>query len=218
MREHRSLVEMIPELTWGTLKEAGISIKKKKNQLILDEQEEALWIIVKGHAVILRSSRYAEERMIFICGAGEILNETAVENGSSAIKARTLDDCELLKIEREKMLELMDRNPELTQAVFYSAARKMRRLYHQTGNNSGTYTLEEHLKVKLWKLAKDYGSDTPQGRKVDFDVSVIFLASMLGAKRETVSRIVSKFREQGILSLERGQLIVKDMEQLRTMF
>ncbi|MBR1623233.1 MAG: winged helix-turn-helix domain-containing protein, partial [Pseudobutyrivibrio sp.] len=99
--------------------------------------------------------------------------------------------------------------------IFNSLARKTRRLYHQIGNTNGTYPLEKRLAVKIWKLARDYGKNSEEGVDIPFETTVTFLANMLGAKRETISRIISQLKKDGIIIHRNGFLTVPDMAKLR---
>ena len=106
-------------------------------------------------------------------------------------------------------------NTELSREIFDSLARKTRRLYHQVGNANGTYPIEKRLAAKIWKLARDYGNFTPEGVQISFELTVTFLANMLGAKRETVSRIISSWKKDEIVIHENGFLTVIDMKNLK---
>jgi CRP-like cAMP-binding protein len=51
--------------------------------------------------------------------------------------------------------------------------------------------------------------------QISFELTVTFLANMLGAKRETISRIISSWKKDEIVIHENGFLTVIDMKSLK---
>lgn len=187
----------------------------KRGDIFIKEGEAAnVFFIIKGHAAVYKNSRYDEERTVFICGQDEIVDETAIE-GVSTISAKAMDDVTVLEIPRDKFKATLIASPELSDQLFYSLAIKARRLYHQVGNANGTYPLEEHVKIKIWKLARDYGVDYKGGRQIQFEITVTMLATMLGAKRESVSRAISSLKKQKLIKMENGIITVPNMKKLK---
>ena len=100
-------------------------------------------------------------------------------------------------------------------AVMKSSVKKTRRLYRQLANTSNMVHVDCQVASKLWKLARDYGEVTQEGVKINFELSISFLADMVGSKRETVSRIVNRFCKEGLLKTRRNIFIVVDMNGIK---
>lgn len=196
----------------------GEPITVKKNTLIFEASETSAFFLLDGYVSLSRDSKYGDEKIIFICGPQEMLNELVLETDSSSVTARALSECTLLKVDHSKLRELAIQDITLYEAIFRSLTGKTRKLYRQAGNNTGTYPLEKHLMVKIWKLARDCGHDTDKGRTIDFDVSVTMLANLLGAQRESVSRAISVLKKEQLILLDKKQLTVPDMERLHSMY
>lgn len=218
-RKRCAILNLISRSTRENLLSAGVVNTIKKGTVIFEEREEidTVDFVLDGFVSLYRNSRYGEIKILFICAAGEILNEVVVDRAKTSVAARTLSEVSLLRIPREAFLQLMREDFALVQIVFQSLSFKTRRLYHQAGNANGTYPLSQHLAAKIYKLARDYGIDTAHGTKVGFDVTVTFLANMLGAKRETVSRAVSQMKKGGYILHDNGTLIVPSLEKIRTL-
>ena len=80
---------------------------------------------------------------------------------------------------------------KLTEKVLEAQERKMWRLSHQLKNTMSSVFLERKLASKLWKLSRDFGIDMKDGREIDINMTITFLADMLGVSRETTSRVCS---------------------------
>ncbi len=210
-------LDLIPEETKGKLTDIGTIRACRRGEQIFGEREEqkSLYILLDGYAALYRSSRYGENRILMICAAGDLLNESVIEGNRTPAAAEALSESRMLCVEREAFAALLNGNFELMQAVCRSLSVKTSRLYHQLGNANGTYPLEKRLAARLLKLSREYGIDTEAGRRVGFRVTVSFLANLLGAKRETVSRYMLKLKKKGYIQHEDGILTVADPEGLR---
>lgn len=209
----------MPEQSRQRVLSAGVVENIKKGEVIYGEREEiqSIYFVLDGFLSLYRNSRYGEIRIIFICAEGEMLNEVVLENEKTSVAAKAISDVTLLRIPREEFHKLLQEDFELVKVVFGSISKKTRRLFHQIGNTNGTYPLEKRLAAKIWKLARDYGKDTPNGKEIEFEVTVTLLANMLGAKRESVSRAVSKMKKEGYVIHDNGILTVPSIEKIRTL-
>lgn len=219
-KKQNGILKKIPEKSLLALKKISVVEKRKKGDILFEERgdTEMIYFVLDGYVSLFRSSRYGEEKILFVCGPGEMLNEVVLQKERSSAAARALTDVTLMEAPCNDFKELCRTDFDLVIAVFESLSRKTRRLAHQAGNSNGTYPLEKHLASKLWKLARDYGIDTEEGKEINFEVTVTFLANMLGAKRESVSRAVSKMKKDGYISHEGRKLVVLDLEKLYNSF
>ncbi len=213
----RNVLDKLSAESRDRLFEIGQLEKKKKGEIIFLERDkiEYMYFIVEGFVSLYRNSRYGEEKVIFIATDGEVINEVALQDEKTSIAAKTLSDVTLLKVYVKNLQELMKDDFMMTKLIYDSMAQKLRRLYRQVGNANGTFPIEKRLAARIWKLSRDYGKEVEAGRKIKFETTVTLLANMVGAKRETVSRIVSHMRKDGILKHDKGILIVLDMDALK---
>lgn len=208
----RSFLHSLPEDTAAALLEAGKQKTIPKGMVLFGELENCaeIYMVLDGFAALYRSSIQGESRNIFICSEGELLNEVCLERQKTSVAARALSDMTVLSIPTEKVEELISVHPILGRMLFRSLAQKTRRLYHKVGNANGTYALKDRLQALIRKLARDYGVPTDGGCTVGFELTVNLLSSMLGAKRETVSRALSELKRSGMITHENGVLTVRE--------
>lgn len=208
----RNLFHHLPEDAAAAVMAAGMQKTIPKGTVLFSERDHCgeIYIVLDGFAALYRSSFQGENRIIFICSKGEILNEVCLEREKTSVAARALSDMTVLCIPFEEVEKLISLYPVLAQMLFCSLAQKMRRLYHKVGNANGTYALKDRLQALIRKLTRDYGIPTPNGRTVSFEVTVNLLSNMLGAKRETISRALSDLKRSGLITHENGVLTVLD--------
>ena len=112
----------------------------------------------------------------------------------------------------------MERDGALTCAVLDSMSLKIRRLYRQLKNTTNALSGEKRLAAKLYKLAKDYGVATEQGIRIEMNLSITYLAEMVGSKRETVSRQMKKLTELDLIRMEKNRILVPDLKKISNYF
>lgn len=197
--------------------EQGIRQPFAKGDVLFTENEPMadMVFLLSGFAALSRDSFRGDNRCIFICAEGEVLNEVCIEGGKAAVTATALTAGELLRVTMPRFHDLMSREASFSGAMFLSLSRKTRRLYHKVGNDNGTYPLKNRMAATLWKLSRDYGTDTEMGRRLDFELTVNFLAAYMGAKRESVSRALSAMKKQGLILHDNGVLTVRNMAALK---
>ncbi|WP_310605550.1 Crp/Fnr family transcriptional regulator [Anaerosporobacter sp.] len=204
----------------------GLLRKYKAKELIFMERQEVdrIYFLVSGHTAIYRTNKKLERRIIYIQGVGMMLNEVILQEEIASASCMALDEVEILSYSRKQMFEMMQNDFELTRAVMESMAIKIRRMYRQFANASNALHLERQIASKLWKLARDYGihqedaNDEEERIRIDFDMTISFLADMVGSKRETVSRVIKKLSDLGVVAYQRNRFEITSMKKLRSIF
>ena len=195
----------------------GVLKQYNKNELIFREREEVqrIYFVVYGYVILFRLNCHCDRRIIFICGDGELLNEITLEETEASNSAQAFVEVTVLSFYRNQFLMMMASDFNFNKAVFNSASKKIRRLYHQIANTSNMFLLERQLASKLWKTARDFGVQTQEGMWISFEMPVTFLADMVGARRESVSRAVRILKEKGVLRVKKNRFLIPDMDKLQ---
>lgn len=188
----------------------------QKGEFISMDKEEVnqVYFVVKGYVSIFKVNKKLDKKVIFLYKAGEMLNEVILQEPVASVSCETLSEVTILSFKRKAFLSFMEQDFELTKLVMESMALKVRRLYHQLGNTSNMMNLEKQVAAKLWKLAKDFGVKDKDEIQIDFDLSITFLADMLGSKRESISRVVKCLTEKEIIKVRKNRFYICDPERL----
>jgi CRP/FNR family transcriptional regulator, cyclic AMP receptor protein len=207
----------VNQTTRAKLVPYGMLRPYKKGEVIFRDQEEVnrFYFVISGFITLYKVNMKQSQKVIFIYGSGEMLNEVLIDRPKASINCEALSDVITLSYSRKQLLEMMEQDFELTLAVMKSSVKKTRRLYRQLANTSNVVRVDCQVASKLWKLAFDYGEATEEGVKIKFELSISFLADMVGSKRETVSRIVNRLCKEGLLKTRRNVFIILNMNGLR---
>lgn len=193
----------------------GKLITVPKGEIFLREQEKNpdIIFILEGKVQVYNLTKCGKKKILFILGKDHIANDTLLYK-SSSIFCETLEPCLFYSISQEALLGLMEKDFQFTRTLFQYQERKLSRLEHQLKNTVGSIYLERRLASKLWKLARDFGIPTDRGILIDMELSITFLADLLGAPRETTSRICKKLAGQGLIIIEKKKFYIPDMEKI----
>lgn len=198
---------------------AGVRSYIKNEHIFIDREEVSnFYFVIRGKAALYKLNSRHEKKVIFIYGSGAFLNEVMIQDKFASINCELLTDSSILIIPKSIMLLAMSRDFDLSKAVMDSMALKIRRLYHQMKNTSNTVRLDKQIAAKLWKLSADHGSQCDEGTMIDFDMSITYLADLVGSKRETVSRYVKLLSDNDLIVVRKNRFIIKNRENLLRYF
>lgn len=191
--------------------------RARHGEHLFREKDEVatLYIIVEGMADLYKLSGSSEKKVIFVCGGGKALNEESLNGLSASTNCEILSDALILCLPNRALFAAMSQDFQLTKAVMDSMSLKIRRLYHQLKNTANSLRGDRKIAAKLWKLSLDYGVPSGDGVEIDMDLTITYLADMLGSKRETVSRQLRLLSEEGLLIHRQNRFIIIDREKLR---
>jgi CRP-like cAMP-binding protein len=192
----------------------------QKGESFFVEKDEggALFFLIDGIAALYTLHSNGDKRLVFIYGAGALLNEMILDYKPISINAEALRDSQVLSLNRSRFLSVCARDFGLTKAVMDTMAMKIRRLYRLMKNTARNVRGDKRIVARLWKLSRDFGRLTPRGTEIDFDLTITQLAELLGTQRETVSRQIQVLTKQGIIILDKKRFIIPDRDKLLQYF
>ena len=198
------------------LVQTGKIVEFPKGKIIMRQREpvDAVYFQLNGKSMIYNLTHHGKRKILFLCGKGTLLNENIFNNYNASVYCETLEKSDMLVISVGDMNKLMEDNFHLVKAIIEAQEKKIWRLGHQLKNTNSSIFLEKKLAAKLWKLARDFGKDTEEGREIDLNLSVTFLADMLGVPRETTSRMFSILVGLGLVKQKKKRIIILDEKRL----
>lgn len=221
----RDIIESIP--IFSTLNEKEISIlcksssiiELKKGESLFDERDlvKNIYIVYTGKVTIFRLSEIGSKRIIYILNKNEIINEVIFDGLPASVNCEIFEDSEILSLSSKDMLKVMGNNFIFNKNIIDSMGKKIRRLYRQL-KNTIPIKMDKKLAAKLWKLSKDYGIEVDKGILIDLDITITYLADMLGSSRETISRCINDFQRKDLIEFQDKKIIIRNRDNLSEYF
>lgn len=218
--EELEIFNNIASFSYEKLAQLGEVKKYDAGAHIFRDKEEVttLYIIISGSVSLYKLNENGHKRVIFILGKGKMINDVIIQGLPASINCEIFEQAQILSYDKNTFLNIMERDFLLSKNIMCSLAMKVRRLYRQLKNTTGTIRMEKRLAAKLWKLSKDYGIKTENGIIINMNISVTYLADLLGSKRETISRAIKILIKENLIIYEDRKIKVINQEKLSEFF
>jgi CRP/FNR family transcriptional regulator len=146
--------------------------------------------------------------------AGELIGLDAISTDTHACSAVALEDSEICEIPFIKLESLIREMPTL-QRQFHRLMSREITSDHRLMMLLGTLTAEERLATFLSNLSERLRARGLSSTAIHLAMSREEIGNYLGLKLETVSRMFSKFQEDGLVEVDRRNVKIKDLEALK---
>jgi len=198
----------------------GVRKKFKKGSIILLEQEtgSALFVIIAGKVKVVRADDDGREVILAILGDSDFFGEMAILDGlarSASVVATS--KAEVFMIHRNDFLRLLHDYPALAVSLLRELTMRLRKADAQIKSLSLKDAAGRIASVIL-QLADDIGKIRKGRVEIEELPLQQDMANMAGTSRETVSRMIHLFVEQGHLELVGNKLIINDYEKFKTIY
>jgi len=191
--------------------------KFNKNSLIIFEDDvgNSLFVIVRGRVKISHISPDGAEAILAILGRGDFFGELSVIDGlGRSATVTSIDDVELMMLRRNEFMEIMERVPKVAITLLKELAGRIRKSDSHIRSLS-LLDARGRVATTLIRLAEDIGK-VKEGKVVIEELPLQRdLASIAGTSRETISRVVKKFEEEGICHMDRNTIIFSDFDSFK---
>lgn len=147
---------------------------------------------------------------------GELLGLDAINVDRHPCSARTLEATSVCEVPFDRFEELSREVPALARQMFRIMSREILHdhdLLTQLGRQSG----EQRLAGFLVNLAERFGARGFSRREYNVSMSRTDIGNYLGLAEETVSRLFTRFQEQGLVRVNRKHVHILDRERLQSL-
>ena len=175
----------------------------------------SMMLVLRGRVKICTHSEDGRELVLNLINPGEIFGEIALLDGSArTADAVTLDECELLVLERRDFIPFLGRHPEANMRLYSVLCERVRRtseLLEEALFLEGEARLAKHLV----RLAEIFGRPVPDGIRIELRLSQQQLGNMVGMSRESMNKQLGQWRREDLIQLRDGFITITDLDRLR---
>lgn len=163
-----------------------------------------VYFVQRGVVKILRSSEDGRAQTLAIAGPGHSFNEVPVVDGvPNPASAEAMTECTLYMVPRTDFLRLLDRYPQISNAMLVAFAARLRQLV-DLASDLTLRTVPQRLAKLLLEQATVAGSLTQHE-----------MAERLGTVREVVGRSLRALADEGLIRVEGHRIVITDAPGLR---
>ena len=202
------------------LERQSVEVPCQKGDFIFREGDPAQWfhIVKEGTVKCVKSSPQGREVTLKVLMPGDLFCcEASAINGSAHPGcAQAMGEGKIVKVERKVLLDMLQRNPEAALEIISYLGDRLR----EAQDNAKAFALdsaEHRLASLLANLAKRSATQEPDGLRITVSLTRQDFADMAGLTLETTSRIMSRFKKEGILKGNARQLVICDLHRLESL-
>ena len=227
MKAKNSDIEKI-EVFSGISKNSIVEIKNsadvidlKKNKALYSDRQKLdyVYFLISGNVSLIKSSESGENRVIFLLNDGVMINEPLMRKNTSGIECWGFEDSKILRIGLKTFDKIMSKDYILAKNCMLEMEKRIRRLYRQLKNLTSS-SIEKKLAAKLYRLGVQYGlkeNKIDEYTYINLNLTVTYIAKMLGYQRETVSRSLKLLAQKEII-LQKDRKFYVNIEKARQFF
>ncbi len=214
--QSESVLAGLPEADLALLTKNKTEQVYKKAEIIFRESgfPSGIFYIVSGKVKKYKVNNDGKEQIIYVANTGELIGYHAIlSEGRYPDSAAALEESIIAFIPKEDFIITLQQSTVLTN-------RLLKNLSHEFAVLANSLTLfaqksvRERLALQLIVLREKYKINFMPGMPVEINMSRDDLASLVGTARENVVRVLSEYKEQGILETKGRKIIVHDVARL----
>lgn len=173
-----------------------------------------IFYITQGKVKKYKAAMGGGEQIIYVANTGELIGyHAALSEERFPDSAATLEKSVIAFIPKDAFLAVLEQSPVLN-------ARLLKLLSHEFTvfvNNLTLFSqrsVRERFALQLIVLREKYKPIHETNAPAEINLSREDLANLVGTRRENIVRILSEFKEQGILETKGRKITVHDVKRL----
>ena len=195
----------------------GIFLSQRGNALCGRTGRRGVFILCAGRVKLSTSSADGKTLIVRISEPGEVLGLPATVTGKPyELTAEVIEPAQVNFIARTDFLGFLRENGE----VWLRVAQQLGETYHAAIAEMRSIGLSHSAGEKLARFLLDWCADHGDGNaeiRAKLTLTHEEIGQMIGASRETVTRLFADFKKKGLLQIKGSTLIIRDKDGLQTL-
>ncbi len=180
-----------------------------------DDPGNTLYVIRTGRVRIFLTSPEGQEVALALFRAGDAFGELALFDGQPrSASAMAIEPVEVYTIQRQDFMNSVMRRPRMALQLLATLSQRLRQTDAMVED---LLFLDVHGRVakKLLELAESHGVTTPEGVRIEMKLTQTDLATLVGASRESVNKVMSYLLAKRYVAAEKRKITVLRLAELR---
>lgn len=213
-------IPLFSELSIAQLRNISSFSKLKyfdKRDRIFNEDEFYLgfYILLKGSVKVFKLSRNGKESVLHIIKPLTAFADIPLfEGGNYPVSAEALEESLTLFIPKEKFLELIYTQPDISLKMLAGFAKRLKSLINQLEDISSK-EVPNRLAKYLLKEIKIAGTENLPEPYIKLTIPKSTIAAYIGTITETLSRSFKKLQDEGVIRVNGKKIFVNDLKRLK---
>ncbi|HEX8818141.1 MAG TPA: Crp/Fnr family transcriptional regulator [Terriglobales bacterium] len=181
------------------------------------QSSRGVYIICSGRIKLSTSTRDGKTLILHIAKAGELLGLHATVSGRPYdLTAETLQPCQLDFIKRDDFLEFLQSHGDACLNAAKALSENCQDAYEMIRSLALSHSVSEKMARLLLEWAST-GENAKEGIRIKISLTHEEMAQLIGTSRETVSRVLSDFRQKQLAQVRGSTIVIPDRTALERM-
>jgi CRP-like cAMP-binding protein len=187
----------------------------KRGEIIFSEGDKinGVYCVKDGICKLSKLSENGKDQIVKLNFKGDIMGQRSIiGEESSNLTATALNDMEVCFIPKSEILEDLERNPNFSLDILKQMAHDLKDS-DNTIVNMAQKSVKRRLADTLLYMHSNFGVDK------DFYLNVVLsredYANIVGTATESAKRILSQFKNEGLISTSGKQIKINNIEELK---
>lgn len=199
------------------LDQIGVQVRYPARVNIFQQGDKAraLHVLCYGHVKLHATSREGRTMILKIAWPGDVLGLSALlSQGDYEVTAETLEPCQVKTLRHEEFLAFIDKFSEAGRHSLESMANEYQSAFRDARRLSLATSASSRLANVLLDLARNAANGKEEMR---FNMALTHeeLGNLAGLSRETVTRLLGKFKREGLLKIKGVSITIADPDRFR---
>jgi len=183
----------------------------KENIIFLqDDPGDAFYLILSGEVKVTLLGGDGREYILSLLKKGDFFGEMSLfDNAPRSASVVTTEDADFLIIQRQAFLNHITHVPTLLTKFLSTFSQRLRRTDERLGDLALLNVQARVAKTLITLAEASDGLTRGEAWRISKRLTHQDIASMVGATRETITRILNDFKQQGHIVAEGKALIVR---------
>lgn len=177
------------------------------------EQSHGFYVVQSGSVNVHRVNALGKEQVIHVFRGGDSFGEATLASPRGChADARAVQSSQVVLIQKDEVLDLLKRQPELALRMLGSMSNHLRVLVGQLED----LTLKDvETRLANWLVKRSSNVIGDQPLRIELNVPKHVLAAELGTISETFSRTLAKFRKQKLITVKGRTITILSLDRLK---
>ena len=209
------LFSTLTDEEFSSLQHIFILRSYRRNQVIFMEEETGtyMYLVLAGKVKVAKSSSAGRETILAIHKAGDFFGEMSLLDGKTApATVSAMEDSKIISVSGSDFHKYLMHNEKVLLQIIDVLCARLRQVW-QTQSLSSSKA-DARIRMGIYELAKRHGIQDAHGTIIDLKITHQELAEMVGTSRETVTRVIARLREEGIIEVDQRRMTLLDPKAL----
>lgn len=175
----------------------------------------SLYIIVTGSVKIVIMADDGREHILGLLHQGDFFGEVSLIDGEPrSATAIALDNVSVVMISRDDFIRLLRENPEMSLKIMVTLCERLRKTDKHV-ESLAFLSAPGRVAQVLLNLAESHAAGQDKNITVSHKITRQEFASLAGTSRETLTRVLMDFQDDGLIKLEKNKIHIYDRLHLK---